>query len=171
MRKGAALLLAFAAPALAIAEPAAEPAETVVYLVRHAEKEVGEAASADPPLTEAGVARAAELVRVLRAEGITHVFSTPFRRCTETARPLAGHFGLGIEEYDPHALEAFAERLRSLPGRHVVVGHSNTTPRLVELLGGEPGDAIDETLEHDRLYVVVLRGADPPTTLSLRYGR
>lgn len=150
---------------------AAETATTVVYLVRHAETAPpgGDPDPSDRPLSESGVERAADLVGVLRAEGITHVFSTEFRRTMETARPLAEHFGLEIERYDPRALEELATRLRSLPGRHVVVGHSNTTPRLVALLGGEPGEPIDEAREYDRLYVVVMRGTQPAVTLGLRY--
>ena len=36
--------------------------------------------------------------------------------------------------------------------RHLVVGHSNTTPPLVELFGGDAGPPIDEASEYDRLY-------------------
>ena len=38
----------------------------------------------------------------------------------------------------------------------LVVGHSNTTPQLAELLGAEPGDPIVEKTEYDRLYVINL---------------
>ena len=38
-----------------------------------------------------------------------------------------------------------------------MVGHSNTTPALVEALGGDPGSPI-ESLEYDRLYMVTFEG-------------
>ncbi|NIT87109.1 MAG: hypothetical protein GWM92_07640, partial [Gemmatimonadetes bacterium] len=57
------------------------------------------------------------------------------------------------------ALGGMARRLRGSPGRHLVVGHSDTTPRLVTLLGGEPGPPIVEAREYDRLYVLTLGAA------------
>jgi len=47
-----------------------------------------------------------------------------------------------------------AAKLKATPGRHLVVGHSNTTPQLTELLGGDGGEPIVEATEYDRLYVV-----------------
>ncbi len=154
------------------AATASEPATTVVYLVRHAEKaeSTDRDGSLGPPLNEAGRARAAVLVEVLAAEKITHIFSTDYRRTRETAQPLADSFGLKVESYDPRALEEFAGRLRKLPGRHVVVGHSNTTPQLAGFLGGDTGESIDEAREFDRLYIVIITDAGSAITLPLRYG-
>ena len=85
------------------AATASEPATTVVYLVRHAEKSesTDRDGSLGPPLNEAGRARAAVLVEVLAAEKITHIFSTDYRRTRETAQPLADSLGLKVESYDP----------------------------------------------------------------------
>jgi len=55
-----------------------------------------------------------------------------------------------------------------MPGRHLVLGHSNTTPQLVEALGGEPGAPIEE-MEYDRLYIVTLMDGRTSTVL-LRFG-
>jgi hypothetical protein len=41
--------------------------------------------------------------------------------------------------------------VRSLTGAVVVIGHSNTLPELVRLLGGAPGTDIADD-EFDRLY-------------------
>lgn len=145
---------------------------TVVYLVRHAEATLPPYADdpPDPHLGEPGRARANALADLLVAERIDHLFSTDYRRTQETAAPLAERLGLQVEPYDPRALDAFAARLRGTGGRHVVVGHSNTTPRLVSALGGDPGEPIDEQREFDRLYVVVIDAAGAVTTLHLRYG-
>lgn len=159
---------------LASAQPApGPPAEaTVIYLVRHAEKQLPAAGETlrDPDLTEAGQARAQHLAHVLGAVGITHIFSSDYRRTRQTAAPLAEATGLPVALYNPRDLTTFARQLRQTPGRHLVVGHSNTTPPLVALLGGEAGPPIEEAHEYDRLYVVILPANGPPVTLMQRFG-
>lgn len=147
-------------------------APTVVYLLRHAEAgqpPYGES-SPDPSLVTRGSQRAEQLVHLLADAGVTRIFSTEYRRTQETVKPLSQQLGLEVEPYDPRALEEFARRLRSMRGRVVVSGHSNTTPALVRFLGGDPAEPIDEKSEFDRLYVVLLRPAEPTTTILLRYG-
>ena len=150
-------------PARAAAVPAADT--VVVYLARHAEKADD---SRDPPLSEAGKARASELARMLADAGVTHVWSTDFERTRSTARPTAEARGLQVEIYDPNDLKGFAARLAATPGRHLVVGHSNTTPGLVRALGGTAGNLMGDS-EYDRFYAVVLGGA-APVTVQLRWG-
>jgi phosphohistidine phosphatase SixA len=146
------------------AGPASTPAATVVYLARHAEK-VDD--SRDPALSPAGEARARELARLLGNAGITHVWSTDFQRTRHTAGPIAAALDLQVRIYNPSDLAGFAAELRRTPGRHLVIGHSNTTPGTVEALGGDPGPLIPDT-EYDRLYLVVL--APGATTVMLRFG-
>jgi broad specificity phosphatase PhoE len=154
------LLLAFiSVGSLSAQEP------TLIYLVRHAEK-VDE--SRDPPLSEAGTERAAVLAHILKDAGITHIHSTPFQRTVSTGQPVAQALGLEIRRYDGGELEAMASLLEATPGRHLVVGHSNTVPELVGALGGDPGESY-ESLEYDRLYLLVLSGTEVSTIL-LRYG-
>ncbi len=144
----------------------------VVYLVRHAEAVSPELRQdpKNPHLSEAGRRRAEQLAYVLGDAGITQILSTDFHRTRETARPLAEKRGLDVKAYDPYDLPGFAEALRGMRGRFLVTGHSNTTPKLVELLGGDPGPPIDEKTEYDRLYVVVLGPDGMVTTTLLRYG-
>lgn len=125
----------------------------VVYLVRHAEAEPD--GTRDPALGEVGRERAERLASVLRDAGITHIHSSDFQRTQQTAAPASEALGIPVMSYDPRALEPFADELRATPGRHLVVGHSNTTGVLAGILEGEAGAAFDET-EFDRLYVVVL---------------
>jgi broad specificity phosphatase PhoE len=163
-RAGGLLLAALLCwPALACA--AGE--STVVFLVRHAEKS---AEADDPALTDQGLARADELAAMLRDAGITTVHSTDFRRTRDTARPVAEQYDLPIRIYHWDDMEALAEALRTEDGRHLVVGHSDTTPELVEVLGGDPGVEIDEKDEYDRLYVVTLAPDGTVTTVLMRYG-
>lgn len=147
-------------------EPTARAEPTVVFLVRHAER--AEDGTSDPPISEDGEARARLLAEMLRDVELTRIHTTDYRRTRATGRPTATAAGLDMEHYDADDLPGFAERLRSMPGRHLVVGHSNTTPQLVEALGGDPSDAIDE-LEYDRLYIVTLT-SDGVSTVLLRFG-
>ena len=160
----------------------AQEETTVVFLVRHAERaDDGEGAQRmaddpqmammleDPPLSDEGRIRASLLAEMLRDSGITQVHSTDYRRTRETGAPTAEEVGVDMAVYDASDLAAFAETLRSMPGRHLVVGHSNTTPALVQALGGDPGSPI-ESLEYDRLYIVTLDGSRVSTVL-LRFGQ
>ena len=139
-----------------------------VFLVRHAEKETtGE----DPDLSAAGRQRAIDLARTLRNAGINVIYSTDFVRTQETAAALAEQLGLHPLTYDWNELDALAAKLGRRGTRALVVGHSDTTPELVGLLGGDPGAPIDEPTEYDRLYLVTLGPDGTVTTVLLRYGR
>ncbi len=142
----------------------AQDAPVVVYLVRHAEK-VDD--SRDPLLSPAGTARAQLLAGMLKDAGITHVWSTDYQRTRLTAGPTASALGLKVEIYNPAQPAELVARLKATPGRHLVVGHSNTTPGLVKALGGDPQGEIVDT-EYDRLYIVTIGGA--VTSVLLRYG-
>jgi broad specificity phosphatase PhoE len=136
-------------PGLAAAEPSA------IYLVRHGEKA---AVGQDPDLSPQGQARAQNIAAILRRAGITAIFSTPTARTQQTAAPLARQLGITVQPYDPRAPRALVEKVRSLNGAVLVVGHSNTLPELVKLFGGAPGSDIPDD-EFDRLYQL-LPGAD-----------
>ncbi|MEX2466182.1 MAG: histidine phosphatase family protein [Gemmatimonadota bacterium] len=147
-------------PAGGVAEP------TVVYLVRHAER--AEDGTDDPPISQAGQARARLVAHLLADAGVERIHATRYRRARSTAAPLAEALGLEVAHYDAEDLNAFAARLRAEGGRHLVVGHSNTTPELVTALGGDPGASIHEA-EYDRLYILTLTPGMTSTVL-LRFG-
>ena len=138
---------------------------TIVYLVRHAEK-LDE--SRDPPLITAGRERAELLSDILRDAGLTHIHTTDYERTRDTAAPISERLGIEPRLYDAGEFEGLADWLHATPGRHLVSGHSNTTPRLVRLLGGESADIPDE--EYDRLYIVTLNPEGTASTVLLRYG-
>lgn len=150
------LAVAVLAPVAAFAEPSA------IYVVRHAEKA---ATGKDPELTAEGKARAQNIAVILQKAGITHVFSTPFARTRATAEPTALRSGVAVETYDPRAPQALVDKVKSLDGAVLVVGHSNTVPELVRLFGGAAGADIPES-EYDSLYQLV-PGAKGVTTVLL----
>jgi phosphohistidine phosphatase SixA len=148
--------------------PVEEQKPLVVFLVRHAEKVD---ASKDPELSEEGKERSKALAEMLKSAKVEHIHSTDFIRTRDTAEPLAKDSGLEVEKYDPNDLEGFAKRLKKSGGRHLVVGHSNTTPELTKLLGGDPGTKINEKSEYDRLYVVTIGKDGTVNSALMRFGK
>jgi phosphohistidine phosphatase SixA len=144
--------------------------ETLIFLVRHAERaDDGQmTGQEDPHLSEAGCRRADALAEMLKDVGLTHIHSSDVNRTRETGAPAARISGLEIHIYDRRDSEGFAHQLLSTPGRHLVVGHSNTIPALVEALGGDSHGEIGH-LEYDRLYLVV-PGPEGVRTVLLRFG-
>ena len=158
-------------------DTAARRPVTVIAL-RHAEK--GADDPRNPGLTEEGSLRAVALAKLLSHAGVTHVYSTTYRRTRDTVAPLATSLELEIEGYNPRGLSGFAKQLRALPAGSVAVvaGHSNTTPGLVMELGGEihgltttrGGPFLGEE-EYDRLFLVTLPEAvGAESCVELRYG-
>jgi len=138
-----------------------------VFLVRHAEKLTGD----DPALTADGISRALALADLLADAGIQQIHSSDYTRTLETAAPLAARLGLDVELYDPRDLPGMAQRLMVEGGRHLVVGHSNTTGELTELLGGDGGAPIVEATEYDRLYLVTTGANGETVSTLLRFGQ
>ncbi|HID48861.1 MAG TPA: hypothetical protein EYP40_04460 [Chromatiales bacterium] len=138
----------------------------IAYLVRHAEKE---AEGDDPVLTAAGQQRAQDLARLLADADITRIWSTATRRTQATAEPLAQQSHLSIETYSARDMLALLPQLSS-GSRSLIVGHSNTLPALVRMLGGDPGAPIDHQ-EYDRLYQLTLHGDGQLNVVLLRYGQ
>ena len=153
--------LVFAAACLAPAFSFAEP--TIVFVTRHAEKSTE---GKDPELTAQGLARARMLATLLRKAGIRHVFSTRTARTEQTAQPLAAQTGLEVQHYEPARHAALIDKVKSLTGPALIVGHSNSVPELVRLLTGKEVPAIADS-EYDRLYQVILEKDGSATTLLL----
>ena len=141
------------------------PSASVIYLVRHAE--TAHDGTRDPALSEEGIARARRLGRMLAGAGLTSIRTTDYKRTRGTAAAVAGATGLDVVPYDPSALPDVAAELLRTPGRHLVVGHSNTTPALVQFLGGDPGGPISED-DHGRVYQLTV-GPDGVHTALLGY--
>ncbi len=146
---------------------ASEHKPLVVLLVRHGEKAD---LSEDAELSAAGRERAVELARTLRSAEIEYVHSSDFIRTRDTAAPAAIEYGLEVDLYDPQDLPALVESLRRTGGRHLVVGHSTTTPAMVESLGGKPSSVINEEGEFDRLYLVTIGSDGGASSVMMRYG-
>lgn len=131
----------------------------MIYLVRHGEKAD---AGKDPALTPQGHMRAQNIATILHRAGIQAIFSTPTVRTLQTAQPLAQDLTLPVQQYAADAPKALVEKVKSLHGAVLVVGHSDTLAELVKLFGGAPGADIADD-EYDRLYQLI-NGADGKVT-------
>lgn len=179
--------------ALALAVfPALADAETIVLLVRHAEKLDN---GANPDLSPAGLERSEDLADLAERFGVNAVYATEFCRTAQTALGVAHRLripmavqpgGGGIEHCDPlvdvpvlfldselATPEALATAVRDEQhGRVVlVVGHSNTVPAILHALGGAtfPEVTIGDD-EYGRLFVVTLPdGSGEPTLVEQAY--
>lgn len=153
---------------------------TTVFLVRHAERATEPAQ--DPPLTEAGKARAEALARLLSGAGVKAVYTSQFARTRLTAEPLAKLLGIPVNPV-PLALkpdkprEVSEQSIRELKGKiegHageavLVVGHTNSIPDLIRELGGDVVPNIPED-KFDNLFVVTVYAPGRAKVTQLKYG-
>lgn len=151
---------------LLAAAPLAAQDSTVVVVVRHAEKAVVEAGNNDPPLSEAGTARALALQQALDGLRFDAVIATERQRTQATAGPVMEALGLTPEIVSTRHGRAHVDSVAAAVRRHaghtvLVVGHSNTVPAIVHALGGPRlPDLCEPQFSH--LFVLVLKpGAEP----------
>ena len=123
-----------------------------IYFVRHAEKSDND--PRDPDLSEQGMERAERLKFLLADANINQVYATKYKRTKQTAKPLADAMGINIDIYETDLAEIKQKLLNVKTGNILVVGHSNTTPKLVnKLLGDETYEKFDESVYHNLLML------------------
>lgn len=130
-------------------------------LVRHAEK--ASVPANDPPLTEAGRARARRLAERLGDTRLEAIYSSPYQRTRETAAAVAAVKALRVIAYVPDDAAGFAARLRAdhPRGSVLVVGHSNTLPPLARALCDCTVADMDEGVYGIRYTIRVDAGGRP----------
>ena len=134
---------------------------TMVFVVRHAEKQTVNPDDKDPPLAPAGEARALELAQHFgsgpKGQVIDAIIVTELRRTQDTARPLANRLGVPVIVVSADTPTAAAKRaLRDYRGQRVLmVAHSDTVPEIVKALSGIDVGPMSET-EYGIVYVVAV---------------
>ena len=168
------VIIIYTAIAIGLAWFFESQATTTMIFVRHAEKAASPAD--DPGLSPAGQQRVAELTRQLVdadvVAGVDAVYSTPFRRTQETAKPIADALDLPVNTYDAEDVEPILEHiLKQHKGKIIlVVAHSNTLPVLIANLGASkkvPPIAEDE---YDNIYIISIPWFGKTKTIRLRFG-
>lgn len=132
--------------------------ETVYYIIRHAEKDTKDPEDQDPFLTEKGIERANHWASYFEDKKIAQIFSSAYKRTTQTAIPTASIKKLNIQNYDSNDERIFSKGfwLKTYGKINLIVGHSNTNPRIVnEILGFSKYEDIDESV-HDTVFKVVI---------------
>lgn len=162
---------AFLCAAILLTTAAAVAAQATVFVVRHAERAdaggaTGGMMASDPDLSDAGRARADSLAAMLKDAGITTIYATEFKRTQQTAAPLAKTTGVPVTTMSSRETAALVEKIRSLTGNVLVVGHSNSVPDIVKALGVSTPVTVADG-DYDNLFVVRL--GDKPTVLRLHY--
>ena len=146
---------------------------TVVYLSRHYEKAIGAEYAGNPPLTPLGESRAQALAELLDTMQFAAVLSTPFARTEQTAAPLAARLGMRVDTYSPSS--STSALMDSLVRVHrgkklLIVGHSNTVPRMLNALVQTPHYAEFSEQDYGMLYRVELADGRLPKLDSVIVG-
>jgi phosphohistidine phosphatase SixA len=151
-----------------------------VFLIRHAERE--DEPRQDPPLSKDGVARSQALARLLNTAGVKAIFTSQYTRTKQTAEPLATKLGVTVTPFtlklspsNPRQIaeESTAEvtnKILEHAGQSVlVVGHSNSIPDVIKMLGGDIVPTIDER-KFDDLFIVTVYAKGKAKVVQLKYG-
>jgi broad specificity phosphatase PhoE len=142
-------------------------AQKAIVVVRHAEKADQ---TADPVLSAEGTARAVALAKALRSLDVKAVYVTQYQRTALTAAPLLAASGLKAIEVHSDATPELVARMKKEHAADVVltVGHSNSVPRILKLLGVTETVELTDT-DYDNLFIVVPTGSGAPVLLRLKY--
>jgi phosphohistidine phosphatase SixA len=168
------LAVASSFPLVAGAQTTGGP--TAIFVVRHAEKDT--IPHENPPLNQAGRARADSLAAVLRDAGITVIVTTQQYRTQQTAAPLAAALhitpiSVPIDGRKPEEhVRAVAAAVRSAVHAGdivLVVDHQSTLPGIIAALGA-PRPAIMCDVEFSNLYLLLPATANKMHLTRAHYG-
>lgn len=159
--------------------PAPSPI-TTVYLVRHAEKaEIPN--DNNPPLNEMGLWRSQVLAHMLGKAEIKAIYTSQYQRTQQTAKPLAAKLGVtptvvpitmspsNPRELSSEYIRAMINNIHQRAGESVlVVGHTNTIPRIISALRAGVIPVIDEQT-FDNLFIVTMHNLEVAKVVQLKY--
>jgi broad specificity phosphatase PhoE len=142
-----------------------------VILVRHAEKKIVPPENKDPELSQAGIARAQELVKMFGGSDIKVIYATQYKRTQQTVKPLAEKLGIPITQVDAKKTAELVKQIRSRNAGQVIfiAGHNNSVPEIIAALGGPQLPIIPEA-EFDNLYILTIQSDRSATLLKMKYG-
>ncbi len=134
---------------------------TTVFVMRHAEKLTSNPDDKDPPLAQAGEARALELAQHFgnapKGQSLDAIIVTELRRTQDTVRPLANRLGVPVIVVPSDDPQGAARRALHdyRGGRVLIVGHSDTVPVIVKALSGIDVGPMSES-EYGIIYMVAV---------------
>ncbi|MBK7357841.1 MAG: histidine phosphatase family protein [Saprospiraceae bacterium] len=147
-----------------------EDSATTFILSRHTETT---GIGTDPSLSALGQERATELARVLKNTKIQAVYSTNYNRTKETSSKIASNNSVSTQIYDPAKLDELVNSILNQYHNQVayIVGHSNTTNVLLNILIGTNVYGNIPDSEYDNLYIVNVSSKGHAKVLHLKYGK
>lgn len=134
-----------------------------VFLVRHGEK-VSEAK--DAVLSDIGKQRAMCLAGVLADAGVESILASDVQRTQQTAQPLADQLHKKLTIIPAADTAKWASEIKAAPGNVLVVGHSDTLPKIILQLTGKTVNIGSN--DYDDLFIVTL-DPNPSVPVLLHY--
>lgn len=130
--------------------------ETILYLVRHAEKDTTDKTD-NPQLTVEGEERALKLAEIMQKEDIKAIYSTKYDRNMKTVQPTATLFDLPIKNYEWYDWEETVDKIRKQKGTFLLCGHGDNLLPIIEFLNGEtPFSKIGHNEYHNIFKVMIV---------------
>jgi broad specificity phosphatase PhoE len=113
------------------------PGNTIIYIVRHAEKDVSDIKNQDPELSAEGRERAEALANKMKKIKLDAAFSTKYKRTSQTAYLSAKNSRIEVQTYEANDFRGIAELVKTKfsKKRVLIVGHSNTVLELLDAFG------------------------------------
>ncbi|MBA3640321.1 MAG: histidine phosphatase family protein, partial [Acidobacteria bacterium] len=93
-------------------------------------------------------------------------YTTEYKRTRQTGEPLAKALGIEVTPVPARQMPALLEKLKSVTGNALVIGHSNTVGEVIAGLGVSEAVKLTDN-DYDNLFVVV-RG-EKPTLIRLHF--
>jgi len=128
--------------------------ETGYYFIRHAEKERSNPKDNNPELNREGKLRALNWAYFFKEIPLEAIYSTNYIRTISTAQPIADDKNLPIIIYNPNELNIKIFMKENQGKLILVVGHSNTTPKLVNAILGDQKFEQMQDNDNSSLFIV-----------------
>ncbi len=126
---------------------------TTIYLIRHAEKVDN---SEDPVLSEAGIKRANHWNEIFESVNFDAVYSTNYSRTLQTVTPIANKNKVIVKVYNPKNIDIEKIKKDHFGQTILIVGHSNTTPEIVNKLINQTVYTTIDDKTFGNLYIVTI---------------
>lgn len=129
------------------------------YFIRHAEKDRSDSEDADPELNQDGMGRAMHWAEILKDVELDAIYSTDYRRTSETAAATSVKKDIDVQYYDPRVIDIAEFKLTNRNKKVLVVGHSNTTPDFVnKMINEDKYPALDDSNNGSLFIVQIING-------------
>lgn len=149
----------------------AQTQPATVILVRHAEK--GAEPANNPPLTDAGVARASSIGAALKDAGVSFVYTNQFARTSQTAKVIADSthaqlVTIPISKLDQWVGDLVSHVKQDGGGKVIViVGHSNTFGAISKGMGGAMLPDVPDA-QYDDLFILTVQDGQPTRVIRAK---